>query len=680
MPRPQRSYKSQRKAYSKALGRRFGWKSCPLGTLDFFYDEETACCDDPFHCCHEEVMDDICYELFYLDTDPDEACFLHSVSNFIPWESGWTFPAAPPFNLMGGFFLATKPGVVIQRCLEKVALPGVLHFSTRFTPFYTHEDVVFRAESAAAGNPEITTEEQGSVVATGPQPSASGMTTLASAATGTQEAEWKLFFAYHTSMNWSTRDGSGKVLFSQALSPKLNPYLKFLSQIYSAWAGSIDVRFTVSGSGVFGGKLAAVVVPPGVDASGGTSLLQFPHVLFDARQTEPVIFNIPDIRKILWHGMEDQDTSTLVIIVYNELINPYHSGADATDCTITVETRPGADFSFNLMKPPTRILKTGKEPSDLIPKSSLLWEGNRLAGTIVTFAINPTIGQANRHFDSNKSTYGWSSPKHGDIICQVTGQNNKRVFAVTTGDSAMLVPGVPDGWPDYTAQAEWSVPTTDLASYDNFAYGQVSACMQYTHQNQGSGRIADHSVIGVGTLDNERTRVTPSNKIWANTLVLVYPKGITQNTKFKLRPMMTIRADANGRPIGDSLNRVCYYDKLPTATTLNGNYPLYYVSYFMSNYGNNGIQVYNSQILTTSANFAQSNYNIGPDSFAVYRIKDSTGRWFDVGISADGFSYVGSFVLNFSALSAPYTASYMGIQSNSNPLAHNVDAGQSRTI
>nr|UMO75491.1 MAG: capsid protein [Asian badger vesivirus] len=656
-------------SFDKQLAEQFGWERCPSGTLSFFIDEDEAC-DDPFHCCHPDALDALGDEVYVTSTSPLTVGLSHTISNSIFWDEGWSRPVAPPFYLGDRTYMSFKPGVIIQRCIERVA-----------TSWDVDIPCEFRAESQNPGDPSITTEEQGTPVATGNQPSAASMNTLAVASTGSVENEWKLFFAYHTTMNWNTRDPSGKVLFSQQLSPKLNPYLKYISQIYSAWSGSMDIRFTVSGSGVFGGKLAAVVVPPGIDSSGGTNLLQFPHVLFDARQTEPVIFNIPDIRKILWHGMEDEDTSTLVILVYNELLNPYGNGQEGTDCTITVESRPGADFQFSLLKPPTRILKSGKDPSDLIPRTSLVWEGNRLPGQIVTFAINPTIGQANRHFDSNKSTAGWSTPKHSDILCEVPSSQNAGAITVSYGDATMLVPGVPDGWPDYTIPADISLnnqSTGSFTTYDPLNYGYFCGTMRYDHQNQGSGQIIQPAVIMVANISNSGKSITPSNRVWANSLQFAQKSAVAG--KYRLKLMMNIRSDVHGRPIGDNLRQVCYYDRLPTATTKNGNYPLYYVSHFMSNYGNNGIQVYNSQILRTSANFAEESYNIGPDSFAVYRIKDSGGRWFDIGIAADGFSYVGSFVLDFASLQAPYTASYMGIQSAGNQLAHNVSAGASRTI
>nr|WES10453.1 major capsid protein [European badger vesivirus] len=654
--------------FDTKLANHFGWDSCPSMDLQFFVDDDCVC-DDPFNCCHMDYLDYLGDEYYITTSQPDLIGMKHTLQNSTFWEDGgWNRPVAPPFHVGYRTYVAFKPGVIMERCIERVALG--------WDPDLPLE-IVFRAESSDAGDPSVTTEEQGTVVATGNQPSAASMTTLAVASTGSLENEWKLFFSYHTTMTWNTRDPSGKVLFSQPLSPKLNPYLKFLSQIYSAWSGSIDIRFTVSGSGVFGGKLAAIVVPPGVDPSGGITLLQFPHVMFDARQTEPVIFNIPDIRRVLWHSMENEETSTLVIIVYNELLNPYGNNAEGTDCTITVESTPGADFQFSLLKPPTQLLRAGKEPDDLIPKTSLLWEGNRLPGVITTFAINPTIGQANRHFDANRYTAGWSSPKHADILCEVKTSTNALVTP-TYGDAHMLVPGVPDGWPDYGIPADYTLSHsgTTMSTYDPLQYGIVCGTMRYTGTNQGNGGITKQAVIFVG--GGSSTNVQKTNIIYASNLRFALD-GLTAG-KYRLKPMLVIRPDVNGTPVGDDLSRVCYYDKLPTATTRSGNFPLYYVSQFMSNYGSNGIQVYNSQVLRTSAAFATDVYNIGPDSFAVYRIKDSAGKWFDVGIAADGFSYVGSFVLDFASSQAPYTASYMGIQSAANILAHNVGAGSQRTI
>ena len=37
--------------------------------------------------------------------------------------------------------------------------------------------------------------------------------------------------------------------------------------MWGAWGGGIEFRLTVSGSGIFAGRLMVALVPPGVDAS-----------------------------------------------------------------------------------------------------------------------------------------------------------------------------------------------------------------------------------------------------------------------------------------------------------------------------------------------------------------------------------------------------------------------------
>nr|AAX48221.1 capsid protein [Reptile calicivirus] len=690
-----------KKDLTDLYGGRCGTLNLVIDPYELFLpdDLEDEWCDDPFNCCFTDVYASIGTEYSYIDP-PNLIHEGHCATNGT-WADGTPCePILPPFTIDGTYhYYGTKPGEVVSAILSKLGLflgsipsGSAVNADTSFT---------FRAESDGPGGAEIVTEEQGTVVQQQPAPAPTALATLATASTGKSvDQEWMTFFSYHTSINWSTVEPQGKVLYSQALNPPINPYLDHIGKLYSTWSGGIDVRFTVSGSGVFGGKLAALLVPPGVEPIESVSMLQYPHVLFDARQTEPVIFTIPDIRKTLFHSMDETDTTKLVIMVYNELINPYENSGEAkTTCSITVETRPSPDFSFALLKPPGSLIKHGSIPSDLIPRNSAHWMGNRWWSTITGFSVQPRVFQSNRHFDFDSTTTGWSTPYYVPIEIPIKRSHHGKSnywFGVEETEKA-LVPGIPDGWPDTT------IPVTNRASNGNFPYqngfydrtidkivdptkndtnfkgtyicGTLSTAVK-TQTNQADAQKKSQTMyIGTADLGEQHSQTTTQNFL---TKLVVFFDGPTVSKLFHatLSPLGYVIVD--DQPIGSDSSKVVRIATLPEAYTQGGNYPIFYVNTAKIGYfDKKSTDCYNSQILMTTQKLAEGNYNLPPDSLAVYRITDSASQWFDIGINRDGFSYVGLPDLP-SNLQFPLSATFMGVQLARVKLASKVNTLRSK--
>ncbi|AQS27988.1 capsid protein precursor [Hom-1 vesivirus] len=676
-----------KKDLTDLYGERCGTLNLVINPYDLFLPDELDddWCNDPFNCCFTDVYASIGTEYSYID--PPELIYKEHCATNGSWPDGTPCtPILPPFNITGTHhYYATKPGEVVSGILSKLgaswdpSLRSTADVSNNFT---------FRAESDGPGSSEIVTEEQGVIVQQQPAPAPTALATLATASTGKSvEQEWMTFFSYHTSINWSTVESQGKVLYSQALNPAINPYLDHISKLYSTWSGGIDVRFTVSGSGVFGGKLAALLVPPGVEPIESVSMLQYPHVLFDARQTEPVIFTIPDIRKTLFHTMDDTDTTKLVIMVYNELINPYEGNNEAkTTCSITVETRPSADFSFALLKPPGSLIRHGSVPSDLIPRNSAHWLGNRWWSTISGFSVQPRVFQSNRHFDFNSTTTGWSTPYYVPIEIKLHAETkaNNRWFHVIDTDKA-LVPGLPDGWPDTTIPESVTATNGDFAYATDF-YNPATKTVDPTKNTtpfKGTYICGTLSTVTIPEVDNQNYakkeaqkksqtmyittanigdgNASPQHKISPQKLIVFFdgPES-TMDINVTLCPLGFTLVD--GQPIGSSSSKVVRIATLPEAITQGGNYPIFYVNKVKIGYfDRQTTECYNSQVLMTSQKLAEGNYNLPPDSLAVYRITDSSSQWFDIGINHDGFSFVGLSDLP-SDLEFPLTSTFMGVQ------------------
>nr|WAS37180.1 VP1 [Feline calicivirus] len=629
-------------------------------------------CDNPLMCCYPELLPEF-GTVWDCNQSPHQI-YLESILGDDEWSSTYEAidPVVPPMHWDGaGKIFQPHPGVLMHYLISEVAKG------------WDADLPLFRME---ADDGSITTPEQGTLVGGVIAEPSAQMSAAADMASGKSvDSEWEAFFSFHTSVNWSTSETQGKILFKQALGPLLNPYLEHLSKLYVAWSGSIEVRFSISGSGVFGGKLAAIVVPPGVDPVQSTSMLQYPHVLFDARQVEPVIFTLPDLRNSLYHLMSDTDTTSLVIMVYNDLINPYANDSNSSGCIVTVETKPGPDFKFHLLKPPGSMLTHGSVPSDLIPKSSSLWIGNRHWTDISDFVIRPFVFQANRHFDFNQETAGWSTPRFRPITITISQKDGAKLGIGVATD--YIVPGIPDGWPDTTIPGElipagdYSITggdgndITTAAGYDsadvinnttNFRGMYICGSLQ---RAWGDKKISNTAFITVATVDENK--LVPSNVIDQTKIAVFQDNHVKREVQTSDDTLGPLGYTGIGEEaIGADRDRVVRISTLPEAGARGGNHPIYYKNTMKLGYVIRSIDVFNSQILHTSRQLSLNNYLLPPDSFAVYRITDSNGSWFDIGIDVDGFSFVG--VSNTGKLEFPLSASYMGIQLAKIRLASNI--------
>nr|AGK45475.1 capsid protein [Feline calicivirus] len=635
-------------------------------------------CDNPLMCCYPDLLPEF-GTLWDCDQSPLQI-YLESILGDDEWASTYEAidPSVPPmhWDAMGKIF-QPHPGVLMHHIIGEVAKAWDPNLP------------LFRLE---ADDGSITAPEQGTVVGGVIAEPSAQMSTAADMATGKSvDSEWEAFFSFHTSVNWSTTETQGKILFKQSLGPLLNPYLEHLAKLYVAWSGSIDVRFSISGSGVYGGKLAAIVVPPGVDPVQSTSMLQYPHVLFDARQVEPVIFSIPDLRSTLYHLISDTDTTSLVIMVYNDLINPYASDTNSSGCIVTVETKPGPDFKFHLLKPPGSMLTHGSIPADLIPKSSSLWIGNRYWSDITEFVVRPFVFQANRHFDFNQETAGWSTPRFRPITVTVSESGGSKLGIGVATD--YIVPGIPDGWPDTTIPEKLTPAGNYAITTSNNS--DIATATEYDHADEIKNNTNFKSMYICGSLQRawgdkkisntafittavkEGNSITPSNTIDMTKLVVYQDAHVGNDVQTSDVTLALLGYTGIGeQAIGSDRDRVVRISVLPETGARGGNHPIFYKNTIKLGYVIRSIDVFNSQILHTSRQLSLNHYLLPPDSFAVYRIIDSNGSWFDIGIDSDGFSFVG--VSSLPTLEFPLSASYMGIQLAKIRLASNIRSSMTK--
>nr|QKN88796.1 MAG: polyprotein [Caliciviridae sp.] len=210
--------------------------------------------------------------------------------------------------------------------------------------------------------------------------------------------------------SWHTTLPPRQLIGTVPLGPKSNPFLELISRMYTGWSGGMLVRIQISGSGMYGGRLVASVLPPGVAPDKVTNPTAYPYAIIDARVPEPVELMLPDIRQQAYHNIDDSDpTTTLMICVSSPLINPFQSATNTTSAVeVTVYTTPAPDFSFCLMREPKSIETMAL---DALGSNTAEWISNRTAGKITRFHLTSAARYAWNHYRPNGTTPGWGTCK-----------------------------------------------------------------------------------------------------------------------------------------------------------------------------------------------------------------------------------------------------------------------------
>ncbi|UWL63423.1 polyprotein [Temminck's stint calicivirus] len=276
-----------------------------------------------------------------------------------------------------------------------------------------------------------------------PTPDSLPLATLGSGVQSGIPAELYGLWVTGARVGWTTAMPTNTRLASFGLSPNLHPFLRYLAGMYAGWSGSILARILISGSGIYAGRITAVVLPPGISISSVTNPTTYSCAIIDARNTEPIEMTIPDVRVTTYHSSVTPDqTSTFALFVNSPLINPF-SGSTTSAAEISILFAPGPDFAFCLLKEPNSIRTT--DYSVIFPRSTRLLFSNRTGARII--GLNPVSShqQAWNHFDSQGRTDGWGDCNMSlQMILKNTGAILNSKFSIVTfeehGDIVRVAP------------------------------------------------------------------------------------------------------------------------------------------------------------------------------------------------------------------------------------------------
>nr|AFB35228.1 polyprotein [Rabbit hemorrhagic disease virus] len=475
-----------------------------------------------------------------------------------------------------------------------------------------------------------------------------------------QQETWRTNFYYNDVFTWSVADAPGSILYTVQHSPQNNPFTAVLSQMYAGWAGGMQFRFIVAGSGVFGGRLVAAVIPPGIEIGPGLEVRQFPHVVIDARSLEPVTITMPDLRPSMYHPTGDPGlVPTLVLSVYNNLINPFGGSTNAIQ--VTVETRPSDDFEFVMIRAPSSKTVDSISPAGLLTTPVLTGVGNdnRWNGQIV--GLQPVPGgfsTCNRHWNLNGSTYGWSSPRFADIdhrrgSASYSGNNSTNVLQFWYANAGSAIDNpisqvAPDGFPDMSF-VPFNSPNIPTAGWVGF--GGI------WNSNNGAPAATTVQAYELGFATGAPNNLQPTtNTSGAQTVaksIYAVVTGTNQNPTglFVMASGVISTPNASAVTYTPQPDRIVTTPGTPAAAPVGKNTPIMFASVVRRTGdvnaaagSTNGTQYgTGSQPLPVTIGLSLNNYSsaLMPGQFFVWQLTFASG-FMEIGLSVDGYFYAGT--------------------------------------
>nr|AEM37581.2 polyprotein [California sea lion sapovirus 1] len=477
-------------------------------------------------------------------------------------------------------------------------------------------------------------------------------------------------FALQKTVPWNNRMPQGTLLTALPLHPSNNPYTRHLSQMYAGWGGSMNVRVSVSGSGIYAGKIIVGVLPPGVDPTAVADPGVLPHALVDARTPEPVTFNLADVRAVDYHRTDaNEPTTTLGLWVLQPLINPFGGDGGVSSAWVSIETSPGGDFDLCLLKPPGQEMENGAAPNSLLPRRLHRMRGNRAGGYVTGLVIVGSAKQVNRHFTALGTTFGWSTapvePCAFDLISVHAPSNSSGAkagytFDVGAAGRGPLFPNIPNHWPDYAVNSQIKWPETSIKPSQSF----------------------------LGTLIN----FSDNGDLSENTVVYAIPvcmhpptssRGVVEEF-FDPATMTFMRPDTNTAPSGwapaSNLGN-CLWTPVGGMGSDAGYSPQDHVvnlkgsSFIFGPSGSNNIilwkertfsshpgasYLYSSQLDYTSTAFQSGPINIPDNMMAVFNV-ETNGASFQLGIRKDGYAVTSGTIGTHVDLDPETTFTFVGL-------------------
>jgi hypothetical protein len=160
-------------------------------------------------------------------------------------------------------------------------------------------------------------------------------------------------------LEWKPTQLPGTILGNWKNHPNIHPFTRLVGAQYLYWAGSFKLTFTICGSGLVGGRLRFIRIPPHVSDEDirrmtVNDLSYFDGVDMDPKSLLQISIPFEDINRLKMHKMtqdlssEDSFGSRIIVMVYGQLQAQI---GDNTGISVIVEVEMNPDFTLSTFIP-----------------------------------------------------------------------------------------------------------------------------------------------------------------------------------------------------------------------------------------------------------------------------------------------------------------------------------------
>ncbi|AFH89833.1 polyprotein [Turkey calicivirus] len=546
----------------------------------------------------------------------------------------------------------------------------------RQTPATTSSEGFSAAPVGAEGGGvqvSYTPSQAVAAAAGGPVPDSMALSTLGAGLPSNLPIGVQGLFVASARFSWNTSQPVRQQVGYIPLTPQLNPFTQLLSGMYAGWSGGMLARIQISGSGMFGGRLIATVIPPGIRPGNIGNPTAYPHVIIDARVPEPVEIYIPDIRTGTYHRMEDEDdTCALLLTVSAPLINPFaaSTGAATTSAAeVTVYTTPSPEFCFCLLKEPTQPDTT---LAGLLGTTTANWILNRAPVGVQAFVTVASAKQSWNHYQLDGGTYGWGL---GDVWKPVLFSYQNASSTINSGFGIEVEPikeNDEEYWPDPTMHPnfpDWVI-TKDLTSGNASAitnqctpFWSISTITDgayWVSVTNANDVLLAYGIITSGNATGASFKMTGSSLVGVGQpIILTMSANLSNPTNPRFYCVPTFPYCVN-KPIGQLQSpgaRTGYASPGNSILLLQGQ-----ITGATASPSTGHTTINATQPTCLSKTLASRSFPLNSNSMAVYRLSNGT-NYFELGVRYDGYLMTGGADQVTIGVDTDYDITYVGMSS-----------------
>nr|QKN88948.1 MAG: hypothetical protein 2 [Picornavirales sp.] len=253
-----------------------------------------------------------------------------------------------------------------------------------------------------------------------------------------------------TTLEWTTNDPVGKMLWSTEISPlSFDPTLAWQMAMFHAWGGDFEICFRAVATGFHAGQIAVVSFPPRIDPRDNNNPINytiFPYEIIDVKKLETTEFRLLDRRNTKFHYIRhdakaqlDEDIGGRVAIYVDSPLSTSATGVQKIALCVWVRCAP--NFRPEFVRSPLEDVPINKAsvPQTFIDVLNAATDETALSNGVAlvgNLQIQPdTISKLTRYYSNTCNINGEVIDLVGNYPTVFTGNRNPIGATYTSGNA-----------------------------------------------------------------------------------------------------------------------------------------------------------------------------------------------------------------------------------------------------